>query len=304
MSYDDYGDPGPTDMRGSSRRPQQGRGGGQRRSGGDRSFDLGSYVEVKDRIRQFYLKYPEGRIQSEVIAGLSHIQSIETVEVTKTKPDGSSKTQAESIAVGYVAVKAYAYRTPDDPLPATGMSAMLMPGTTEYTRGSELENAETSAWGRALANLDILNDHGIASRDEVQKARADQEVDEDEAAAAAFAAAQAQPDMTAQAAAVFGDAAVTSTGGDVRGREGAAEPAEAPTPPPTPEGITADEFLERVRGNTKHYGAPIHSTVINPVRIAMFPESRSYRDLSAAQLFQLWGGIMEALEAAKAESES
>jgi hypothetical protein len=45
---------------------------------------------------------------------------------------------------------------------------MNIPGTTSFTRGSELENAETSAVGRAIANLGYAIDKSIASRDEVQ----------------------------------------------------------------------------------------------------------------------------------------
>lgn len=296
MSYDDpYGDMGvPT---GSSRRPQGQRSGGRGRSGGGGSFNLGSYVEVKDRIRKFYERYPEGRITSEVITGLSHIQSIETVQVTKTKSDGTSKTQEESIAVGYIAVMAHAYRTPDDPHPATGMSAMLMPGTTEYTRGSELENAETSAWGRALANLDILNEHSIASRDEVSKARGGDDVDAEIAAAEAFAAAQAA--ATAE----------SPRGGPTEDVSAPAAPESATDTPAAPEakgeapsadepGITEADFPLRIKD---HF---IPSATVNSTRIGMFPESRSYKELTDQQRHRLFGALMDNLEAAKAAADA
>lgn len=197
MSYGDpYGDmPPPQDTpRGSSRRSNsggggRGRGSYRRSSGSGNAPNLDGYVEVKDRIKAFYEKYPDGRIQSEVIPGLSVIQEVLVDEVEKRNDDGTTTTKQVPYGVGYVAVKAYAYRTPDDPLPATGMSGMFLPGTTPYTRGSELENAETSAWGRALANLDILNDRGIASKDEVRKASG-AEIDDELAADAAFQAAQ------------------------------------------------------------------------------------------------------------------
>ena len=51
--------------------------------------------------------------------------------------------------------KALAYRTPDDPLPTVGHSYLEVPGATPYTRGSEIENVETSAWGRAIGALGI-----------------------------------------------------------------------------------------------------------------------------------------------------
>jgi hypothetical protein len=111
----------------------------------DRKFDLGDYIEVKDRIKLFYELYANGRLV--------------TTDVRLTsEPDG----------VPRVLVEAAAYRSPDDPLPGRGWSWMVLPGTTSYTRGSELENTETSAWGRAIASLGILVDKSIASAQEVQ----------------------------------------------------------------------------------------------------------------------------------------
>lgn len=121
---------------------------------GDRKFDLGDYVEVKDRIRIFYELYGQGRLVTE------------EVQLTN-EPDGTPR----------VLVKALAYRTPDDPQPGTGWSWMVLPGSTTYTRGSELENTETSAWGRAIASLGILVDKSIASAQEVSNKRSDAEPD-------------------------------------------------------------------------------------------------------------------------------
>jgi hypothetical protein len=116
----------------------------------DRKFDLGDYVEVKDRIAIFYELYPQGRL----VTGKVY---------TEMGPDGTPR----------VVVKAKAYRTPDDPLPGKGTSWMALPGTTSYTRGSEVENTETSAWGRAIASLGILVDKSIASAQEVQNKQDD-----------------------------------------------------------------------------------------------------------------------------------
>lgn len=105
---------------------------------------LKDYVDVKERVRLFYDRHPDGRLV--------------TGEVRLTKePDG----------VPRVLVEAAAYRTPDDPLPGRGWSWMILPGTTPYTRGSEIENAETSAWGRAIGALGIGISASIASRDEI-----------------------------------------------------------------------------------------------------------------------------------------
>ena len=97
------------------------------------------YIEVKDRIIKFYAEHPDGRLVSEVI------------EMTDVR----------------VTVKAYAYKSLEDTVPTTGHSWLNIPGTTNFTRGSELENAETSAWGRALAAMGYEVKKSIASRDEV-----------------------------------------------------------------------------------------------------------------------------------------
>lgn len=106
-------------------------------------FNLGDYVEVKDRIRMFYEAHPDGRLVTD--------------RVELWQDDG----------VPRVVVKALAYRTADDPQPGVGWSWMGLPGTTTYTRGSELENTETSAWGRAIGSLGIGIDKSIASRNEI-----------------------------------------------------------------------------------------------------------------------------------------
>lgn len=110
----------------------------------DKKFDLGDYVEVKDRIKLFYELYAGGRLVTE---------SVGIVEVGPAS---------------YVMVRALAYRTVDDPLPGVGTSWLAVPGSTSYTKGSEVENAETSAWGRAIGSLGILIDRSIASANEVR----------------------------------------------------------------------------------------------------------------------------------------
>ena len=108
-------------------------------------FDLKDYVDVKERIRLFLERYPDGRLV--------------TTEVGVTaEPDGKPR----------VWVEAAAYRTVDDPLPGRGWSWLELPGATPYTKGSELENAETSAWGRAIGALGIGITTSIASADEVR----------------------------------------------------------------------------------------------------------------------------------------
>lgn len=101
---------------------------------------MSDYVPVNERIESFVKSYPEGSIQSEI------------VELTSSR----------------VTVKAYAYRTPEDPRPGVGHSSLEIPGSTPYTKGSEIENAETSAWGRAIAALGFEVKRGIASHEEVR----------------------------------------------------------------------------------------------------------------------------------------
>ena len=106
---------------------------------------LAGYIEVKERIRLFFEAHPDGRLV--------------TADVRWPDPADDAPR---------IAVKALAYRTPDDPHPGAGWSWMNLPGTTPYTRGSELENTETSAWGRAIGSLGIGIANGIASAQEIR----------------------------------------------------------------------------------------------------------------------------------------
>ena len=103
------------------------------------TFALDDYIEVADRIAEFYRRFPDGRLWAEEV---------------KNDPDS-------------VEFKGFAARTADDPRPATGHSELAKPGTTPYTRGSEVENAETSAIGRAIVMAGIPSKK-VASADEVR----------------------------------------------------------------------------------------------------------------------------------------
>jgi len=140
------------------------------------AFEMNGYIEVADRLREWYEKHPGGRIVTEVL-------------------ENNDKR---------VTVRAEAYRKADDALPAgVGHSALTIPGTTPYTRGSELENAETSAVGRALV-MAGLPSKKIASADEVQAKRATPAPQ-----AAPAESWSANDDLVSDAAvALFGDTAV------------------------------------------------------------------------------------------------
>lgn len=113
------------------------------------------YIDVAQRLAEFRERYPEGAMQP---ADLSQPYRIETIA-------GDT----------YIVVVAAAYRTPDDPRPGIGMAYEAYPGKTPYTKGSELQNAETSAWGRAMvAALAADTRKGVASANEVQNRRAEE----------------------------------------------------------------------------------------------------------------------------------
>lgn len=107
---------------------------------------LENYVDVPHRIKLFYEKYPEGSLQ------LQHI-SFETIG-------------EQVIVIG----KAYAYRHPNDPTPGVGTAQEYFPGKTNFTRGSEIQNLETSCWGRAIGALGIGIEGTIATKEEVELA--------------------------------------------------------------------------------------------------------------------------------------
>src|SRR5215472_9113311 len=122
----------------------------------ERSLD--DYVDVAERITEFYDRYPDGSLS----AGADCWRSVQA--------EGWDKN-GDHVMQTFVVYRAEAYRTPSDPRPGIGVAWEVFPGRTPYTRGSELMNAETSAWGRALAALGIATKRGIASRQEVQGAR-------------------------------------------------------------------------------------------------------------------------------------
>lgn len=94
--------------------------------------NLDDYREVPERITEWYVRHPEGRIICKVLH-----------EPTQEQP--------------WWTVKAACYRSQDPAEPPSGVghSFLNVPGSTNFTRGAELENAETSAAGRALVMAGI-----------------------------------------------------------------------------------------------------------------------------------------------------
>lgn len=112
---------------------------------------LSDYVDVAERIRIFRERYPEGSLQP-----LNPREPFRVVEI-------GDKT--------FIAYTAAAYRSPEDVLPGIAVSWEPFPGTTPYTSGSELMNAETAAWGRAIVAALAADTKKIASLDEVRARR-------------------------------------------------------------------------------------------------------------------------------------
>ena len=113
------------------------------------SFDLSNYVDVRARIQMFREKYPNGSLQP-----LNHDKPYEIISVGDKQ---------------FVVYVACAYRSPDDTRPGVGTAMEPIPGRTPYTKDSELMNAETSAWGRAIvAALAVDHLPAIASTEEVR----------------------------------------------------------------------------------------------------------------------------------------
>jgi hypothetical protein len=84
------------------------------------------YVDVATRIRDFKTAYPDGSLQ---------------------------QVRLEFHKVGdqeFILYVAACFRYPDDPRPGIGSAWEPVPGKTPYTKDSEVMNAESSAWGRAI----------------------------------------------------------------------------------------------------------------------------------------------------------
>ena len=116
---------------------------------------MADYVDVAERIRTFREKHPEGSLQPLDLAKPYEIITI-----------------GDKTFVVYVAA---AYRTPDDTRPGIGTAWETFPGLTPYTKGSEIQNAESSAWGRAIVASLAADTKKIASLDEVAARRAERD---------------------------------------------------------------------------------------------------------------------------------
>jgi hypothetical protein len=113
---------------------------------------LKDYVDVAERIRAWYEAYPNGRIETRL---LEHTEKRVVIEARAYR--GVKEDNGLDERLGFV----------DDRPAGIGHSAMQIPGATPYTRGSEIENCETSAVGRALV-MAGLPSKKVASNDEIR----------------------------------------------------------------------------------------------------------------------------------------
>ena len=108
----------------------------------DDGFDPAAYAPVAERISLFYGAFPSGRIVTELV----------------------SRTERECV------FRALIYRGPDDREPAATGWAAEREGDGDVNAVACLENTETSAIGRALANLGFTASRQRPSAEEMAKA--------------------------------------------------------------------------------------------------------------------------------------
>ncbi len=97
------------------------------------SYSMEGYVDVAERIREFRAKYPNGCLRP-----FNPAEPFRVMEIGGRE---------------FIVYTAAAFRSPEDTLPAVAVAAELAVGKTNFTRESEVMNAETSAWGRAIVAL-------------------------------------------------------------------------------------------------------------------------------------------------------
>src|SRR5213076_2587527 len=107
----------------------------------DSFFNPDQYATVAERIELFYSRFPQGRINTELVAR----------------------------ADGEITFTALVYRSTDDTFAAATGWASEREGDSDINSVACLENTETSAVGRALANLGFTASSKRPSREEMEK---------------------------------------------------------------------------------------------------------------------------------------
>lgn len=119
-------------------------------------FNLDDYEPVEERLKRFWEVFPKGRVHTTL---LSHDDK-------------------------RVVVKAFLYRETDEHNPVSTGHAEEIVGSTPVNKTSAVENCETSAIGRALANANFAS-RSRASREEMDKVNRQQEASDEPAVARA-----------------------------------------------------------------------------------------------------------------------
>ena len=116
-----------------------------------KSYELGDYVFVKDRLIEAMAAFPELRI-TEHRPVVVHVGEDIFIECATTVA-----------------------RHPDDPVPVTAYMYEPYPGRTPYTKLSEQANGSTSALGRALGFMGFGIKTSLASANEVRNRAAEEQ---------------------------------------------------------------------------------------------------------------------------------
>ncbi len=107
------------------------------------AFDMSNYVDVAERIRLAMERWPDATFQN--------------VETKVVEINGRY----------FVSATVELYRDPADLRPARATAWEPIPGSTPYTKDSEMMNAETSAMGRAVIAAGIPSKK-VASAEEIR----------------------------------------------------------------------------------------------------------------------------------------
>src|ERR1044072_7091424 len=108
-------------------------------------FNLAHYEPVEERLARFWIDHPNGRVATDILS--------------VAPPDGDS-----------IVFVAYMYKDAADDHPAATGHAQETMGSNPVNKTSWVENCETSAIGRALANMGYAPKGQRPSREEMQKA--------------------------------------------------------------------------------------------------------------------------------------
>jgi hypothetical protein len=116
--------------------------------------DLSNYVQVSERMAAFWKEHPNGRVIPTVIE--------------------------HNLKKGFILIRSELFDERTDTVPAAVGHASEYREQGEVNWTSYVENCETSANGRALANRGYLVDRGIASREEMLKVQRHQAGDREQ----------------------------------------------------------------------------------------------------------------------------